>query len=315
MNKSAASPNPLPGVPIVESPFFDELSAAFADDAEALRVARDLNRDGYAIIDFPDADFDQRATALTRDLDKYFDWDNWRTNGGGMRVHDAWKFDANAKALAVNARVMNLLSRIYGRRAWPFQTLNFPVGTEQHYHSDSVHFSSYPERFMCGVWVALEDIHDDAGPLLYYPGSHRWPIYTNEHLGICGAHEPGIPGQATFEPLWRALVEKTGLKQTRFTPRKGQALIWAANLLHGGAPHRDRARTRHSQVTHYYFDDCIYYTPMHSDPLYGSVAYRRLMDISTGLDVPNQCAGHRVPDAFIDQVQYKMKADDTMTAG
>jgi hypothetical protein len=299
--------NPLRGVPIVESPFFDRLSASFADDPETLRVARDLHRDGFAIIDFPDPDFDARAAALRRDLDKYFDWPSWRASGGGMRVHDAWKFDANARALAVNERVRSILSRVYGRRAWPFQTLNFPVGTEQHYHSDSVHFSSCPERFMCGVWVALEDVHADAGPLVYYPGSHKWPIYSNEHLGICGAHEPGVPGQATFEPMWEQLVAHTGIAAQRFLPRKGQALIWAANLLHGGDVHRDRSRTRHSQVTHYYFDDCTYYTPMHSDPFYGSIAYRRLVDITTGNEVPNQCGGHRVPDAFIEQVQYHIK--------
>src|SRR5204863_8143515 len=44
--------------------------------------------------------------------------------------------------------------------------------------------------------------------------------------------------------------------------RKGQALIWAANLLHGGAPQRDRNRSRHSQVTHYFFEGCRYYTPI-----------------------------------------------------
>jgi len=190
--------NPLPGVPIVESPFFDVLSENFAEDAEALRIGRDLHRNGYAIFDFPDPDFAARADAIPRAMDQYYNWVEWCRNGGGMRVHDAWKFDANAKALAVNARVLELLSRLYGRRAWPFQTLNFPVGTEQHYHSDSVHFSSYPERFMCGVWVALEDVHEDAGPLLYYPGSHKWPVYTNEQLGICGAHDPGMRLSAFF---------------------------------------------------------------------------------------------------------------------
>jgi ectoine hydroxylase-related dioxygenase (phytanoyl-CoA dioxygenase family) len=224
-----------------------------------------------------------------------------------MRIHDAWKFHPSALALATNVRVLELLSLIYGRRAWPFQTLNFPVGTEQHYHSDSIHFSSAPERFMCGVWVALEDVHEDAGPLLYYPGSHKWPIYTHEHLGLCAAHQPGIPGQATFEPLWRELVQLSGIQPQRFLPRKGQALIWAANLLHGGDVHRDRDRTRHSQVTHYYFDDCTYYTPMHTDPFYGSIAYRRLVDITTGQEVPNQCGGYRVPEAFIEQVQYHVK--------
>jgi hypothetical protein len=304
---SAGLVNPLPGVPIVESPFFEVLSEQFAPDAELLRIARDLHRDGYAIVDFPDAQFESRASALCTDLDRYYNWDEWRAQGGGMRVHDAWKFDANARALAVNARIIDILSRIYGRRAWPFQTLNFPVGTEQHYHSDSVHFSSYPERFMCGVWVALEDVHEDAGPLLYYPGSHRWPIYTNEHLGICGAQQAGLPGQATWEPLWRELVRKNGIAQARFIPRRGQALIWAANLLHGGDRHLDRNRTRHSQVTHYYFDDCSYFTPMHSDPYFGSIAFRRLVDISTGREIPNQCGGYPVPEAFIERVQYRVK--------
>jgi len=306
--------NPLPGVPVVESPFFNVLAEGFAEDPELLRIARDLNRDGYAVFDFPDAAFGARAAALKRDLDQHYDWPQWREKGGGMRIHDAWKFHPDARALATNPRIVELLSRLYGRRAFPFQTLNFPVGTEQHYHSDSIHFSSAPERFMCGVWVALEDVHADAGPLLYYPGSHKWPIYTHEHLGLCAAQQPGIPGQATFEPLWRELVALSGIAPQRFLPRKGQALIWAANLLHGGDVHRDRTRTRHSQVTHYYFDDCTYYTPMHTDPFYGSIAYRRLVDISTGRDVPNQCGGYPVADAFIDQVQWRPKLPPAPTA-
>ena len=41
--------------------------------------------------------------------------------------------------------------------------------------------------------------------------------------------------------------------------------MWHANLLHGGAPQRDTSRTRHSQVTHYFFEGCRYWTPMLSD--------------------------------------------------
>src|SRR5439155_23973453 len=113
---------------------------------------------------------------------------------------------------------------MYGRRAFPFQTLNFPVGTQQHFHTDSIHFSSVPERFMCGVWVALEDITEENGPLVYYPGSHRWPIYAAEHLGQCLTTMDETPTQGIFEPMWRALVEAHGAKPQYFTARKGQAL-------------------------------------------------------------------------------------------
>jgi len=40
-------------------------------------------------------------------------------------MHDAWRFDANAKVLAANARGIELMSCLYGLRARPFQTLNF----------------------------------------------------------------------------------------------------------------------------------------------------------------------------------------------
>ena len=43
---------------------------------------------------------------------------------------------------------------------------------------------------------------------------------------------------------------------------RGQAIIWHPNLLHGGAEQLDSKRTRHSQVTHYFFSDCQYITPM-----------------------------------------------------
>jgi hypothetical protein len=178
--------------------------------------------------------------------------------------------------------------------------LNFPVGTQQHFHTDSVHFSSMPERFMCGVWLAMEDVDADNGPLVYYPGSHRWPVFTSEHLGrrLTGTGE--TPTQAIFEPMWRALVEAHGIAPQYFHARKGQALIWAANLMHGGAKQRDPQRTRWSQVTHYYFDDCAYYTPLLSDAVMGHIDFRRLVDISTGQTVPNRFAGQDVPETYID---------------
>lgn len=293
--------NPLPGVPAVESPFSEKIFASA--DAETRRIARCLEVDGFAVFDFPDAEFEKVADEIKSKLKGRFDWDFWfqtgHAAGAGLRLQDAWQFDDNVKRIACNRQVIDLLSRLYGRCAWPFQTLNFPVGTQQHYHTDSVHFSSIPERFMCGVWTALEDIDEDRGPLVYYPGSHRWPVYTNEHIGFCATGAARSISQTTFEPLWEALVEQLGVKPYHFLPKKGQALIWAANLLHGGSRQNSAALTRWSQVTHYYFEDCAYYTPMLSDPFYGRIAFRQLTDISTGKQVPNKYAGKTIPSDFI----------------
>lgn len=290
--------DPLPGVPRVESPFFDRFFAPGVTDDETLRIAQDLRDDGYAVIDFPEADFDAIAERIKANLTDRYDWAGWKGHGASLRVQDTWKIDGDVRSIATNAAAMDLLGRLYGREPFPFQSLNFPVGTQQHYHSDALHFSSMPERFMCGIWVALEDIGMDQGPLVYYPGSHKWPIYQNEHVGhTFGA--VGRTGQEVYEPLWNEMIETTGIKPHYFEAKKGQALIWAANLLHGGSPHRDRNKTRWSQVTHYYFKDCAYYTPMHSDPVIGLVSYRQPFNIKTGGTERNVYNGLTIPDRVV----------------
>jgi hypothetical protein len=162
--------NPLPGVPKVESPFFNRF---FKPGDPDYLVAKSLNETGYAILDFEEENFDDIAKNVIEDLDSKYDWSGWGTGGLGPRIAHAYKFSDSVKKISTNSKIMELLFRLYGRKAMPFQTLNFPVGTQQPYHSDSVHFSSFPERFMCGVWVALEDINLNNGPLMYFPGTHK----------------------------------------------------------------------------------------------------------------------------------------------
>jgi hypothetical protein len=303
--------NPLPGVPAIESPFFEKLFPPGKYSEEVMRVALDLREKGYAVIDFPDEEFDSVADKIKENLRDRYDWNHWQARGynegQGLRIQDAWTFDKNVRRLATNQKIIALLTTLFGRQAWPFQTLNFPVGTQQHFHTDSVHFSSVPERFMCGVWTALEDISSDAGPLCYFPGSHKWPIYTNEHIGVNASEMEQNITQGLYEPLWRGLVEASGVKEERFVAKKGQSLIWLSNLLHGGYKQADPNLTRWSQVTHYYFEDCAFYTPMTSDPFYGTIAFRSVVDLITGKLVENKYVGSPIPEEFIRATRTKPK--------
>jgi Phytanoyl-CoA dioxygenase (PhyH) len=297
----------LAGVPIVESPFFEQEADQF--EGELRRIACDLHERGYSVLNFPEPDFEQLAHNIKQDLSNRIDFAAWREGRvADLRIQDAWRFNEEVRRLATNKTLVDMLSRLYGRKAFPFQTLQFPVGSQQHYHTDSIHFSSTPERFMCGVWVALEDIDADNGPLIYYPGSHRWPIYTNEHIGIPAA-SAGAPYQHydKFIALWKALVDSSKLEAARFFAKKGQALIWAANLLHGGDVHRDRGRTRWSQVTHYYFEGCAYYTPLMSDPFCGEIFFREPIDVTDGRPVHNAVSGRCVPDTFMSAVSPSVR--------
>lgn len=295
MNQAASI---LPGIPLVESPLFEMALPQMGLSEPEQAVARQLHERGYAVVDFPDSDIDARIERITVDLASRYTVDVFDPAAikatGDQRLQDAWRFHDDVRAIAANDAVLSLLTRLYGRRAFPFQTLNFPVGTQQSLHSDAAHFSSLPERFMCGVWVAFEDIGPEAGPLTYCPGSHRWPIVTNAMIGRRGWQSSLNSAQTPFEAAWAAQVEASGTPLETFLARKGQALIWAANLLHGGSRQANPHLTRWSQVTHYFFDDCIYYTPAFSDELIGKLDMRTITNIATGAIQPNQLLGERV---------------------
>ena len=287
--------NLLPGLPLIESPLFFAQKASQKFTAEEERIATSLHEKGYAVFDFPDTHLEMRIDRIRRNLtpryDVNFDDPGSDKTIGARRIQDAWLFDDDVRAIAANAEVLELLSKLYGRRAFPFQTLNFPVGTQQGAHSDSVHFSSLPERFMCGVWLAMEDINADAGPLFYYPGSHKWPIMTNALIGRRGYGSALGSAQDPYGPAWRALCEAHSVQEETFLARKGQALIWCANLLHGGSCQNDPRLTRWSQVTHYYFENCIYYTPAFSDEALGRLDLRDVVSIGDLQARPNMYLG------------------------
>lgn len=290
--------NPLPGLPLIESSLFPLLKEEQGFSLEEARIADDLHDKGYAVLVFPDAEIDARIDRIKAALSPRYgiDFANPESDKttGERRLQDAWRSNKDVQAIAANQAMLDLLSKLWGRRAFPFQTLNFPVGTQQDAHSDSVHFSSLPERFMCGVWLAMEDIGPDAGPLFYYPGSHRWPIMTNALIGRRGHGEQLESAQDPYAHAWAALVEAHGACTDTFQARKGQALIWCANLLHGGSRQNDPRLTRWSQVTHYYFEDCIYYTPAFSDEALGQLQLRELVSVEDGRPRPNTYLGEPV---------------------
>jgi hypothetical protein len=195
---------------------------------------------------------------------------------GAVRVTDAWASSRHVRKIALAPRVLETLRLLYGAEPRPFQTLNFKVGTQQKPHSDSVHFNTEPAGMICGVWVALEDVDMDCGPLVYYPGSQKLPFASPSDVGIEVA-----PGQeavshqeyeSRYEPFIQEVIQREGLKPSYATLQKGQAVVWAANLLHGGSPVRVPGRTRRSQVTHYFFEGARLWTPLLSSP--GHTAWR-----------------------------------------
>lgn len=277
---------PDTNLPWIESPFFyAELQQAPLSEEDKAFV-KQFAEEGYIIFD-PKVDLTM-TDRIIETLTPHF-----RQPGVNGRIQDAWKFNEDVRRLATLETVYEKLRLLYQREPLPFQTLNFPVGTQQNTHSDMIHFNSIPQRFMCGVWIAFEDITDENGPLHYYPQSHKLPFYDMIDIGVKASDNREWKRQAmtyveNYEVFIQQMIDTLGLQKKVLNIKKGQAIIWASNLLHGGEKILKAGTSRHSQVTHYYFEDCVYYSPKLSDLAINKIYLTELQNIKTGEPLVNK---------------------------
>lgn len=105
--------------------------------------------------------------------------------------------------------------------------------------------------------------------------------------------EPVLPSTSPLEVRSGAAVG-LGIEPVEFHARRGDALLWTSNIVHGGRPVLDEGRTRWSQVTHYYFEDSVYYTPVFSDFVSGELLLKDVVDLTTLEPVPHRYGGRPV---------------------
>lgn len=178
----------------------------------------------------------------------------------GNRIMFAFRQSEALRSLGHDKRLTDILSALLHTPAVLFQSINFLKGSEQHTHSDSIHMTTYPLGRLAAVWIALEDIDASNGPLHYYPQSHLLPYYLNSDYDNEGnSWLIGDKTYAEYEQMIEEKIRESSLPKKIFTARRGDLLIWHANLFHGGQPHLDKSRTRKSMVFHYFGRDAVCY--------------------------------------------------------
>jgi ectoine hydroxylase-related dioxygenase (phytanoyl-CoA dioxygenase family) len=191
-------------------------------------------------------------------------------HGFGQRIGLFHSQNATSLQVALSPEVRDFLRFAFADEPLLYGSLTFETGTEQAAHQDSIFFFTDPEYAMAGVWLALEDVHPDSGPLFYYPGTHKWGVARAEQVWaarpdlhdrvkavswrrgdadarIALANELG----AAWHVLLHARIAKEGLQPVPVLIKKGDALVWHAHLVHGGLPRNNRALSRRSMVTHH----------------------------------------------------------------
>jgi len=228
-------------------------------------------RDGYMIVRATEQ-LEELVDGLVRDIDR-----EWETQEGraiysgpgkrrtimagldpalhrvpGYRISDAHGFSDYARRLTLVDSVFGYVNALFGEQAVAFQSLYFEWGSQQGLHRDPMFVRTTPPSALLASWLALEDIHSDAGPLLYVPGSHRYPWYEFvEGDVIVDKGNDRIEARQAFREKYLQDMAANGHQVVELTCRKGDVLIWHGGLLHGGKKHNDPSRTRKSLVTHY----------------------------------------------------------------
>jgi hypothetical protein len=225
--------------------------------AEEEATLRQFIERGYAVLPVPlddallarlDRDIDD---AIARKVDGYEYGTSQRVRNLHLRygaVNELWRHPA----------VMRYLELIFEVPARACQTLTSVFGSQQGAHQDTIHLTPFPQGYMCGVWVALEDVKPDSGELEVYEGTHRLPrVYMNGSGCPKVLDDDWSRFDHTVAQRWRDLLQEAKPPKVTYRPKRGTILIWHENLMHAGGVRLDTSLSRRSIVSHYFADGAI----------------------------------------------------------
>lgn len=275
----------LDTTPFVNSYFYENLKKKYGIN-EFTKYSDQLAADGYCIIDLEVET--KIIDEANKDIDNAISKNTYKKNSDAYhynenpRIVEGWKFSNSIKELAKNKKLLSLLEYCYQSKPIPFSTINFIKGTEQPLHSDEFHFGSLPHGYLTGVWIALEDIHEDSGPLSIAKKSHKLPLFSFEKIGLSiPKSEKEFKKFYTIYEEWvKEMIKINNLEIITPALKKGQCLVWSSNLLHGAYEIKNEELTRKSLVVHYHYEKCekIFF-PSHSNIEKGKLIERNLKDL------------------------------------
>lgn len=122
-----------------------------------------------------------------------------------------------------------------------YQSMLFDANPGTEPHQDCFYIDSEPRGALVGLWLALEDIDPRAGRFFVVRGSHR------------DVQVPGAEAMRNTDYLQAIAARMPGWTDAVVTPalRKGDAILWHGNLVHGAHLVADSRYSRKSITAHY----------------------------------------------------------------
>lgn len=162
-----------------------------------------------------------------------------------------------SKALAlasVNQQAVGFISNILGGPVAVLQSQAFLRGTNQPVHIDWPYINAQRKLpYLVVGWVCLEDTHPSAGPVTLFPGGHDQKL-----TGIFdwGGGQLTMSANSTrtasdFVSYVTDRMQSANIRPEPQLLRRGDILLWHANMPNGEIEIQDTSLTRRAMLVHY----------------------------------------------------------------
>lgn len=165
-------------------------------------------------------------------------------------IFDTYVNYESARRVCFHPKILRFLHLLFEERPVAFQQLLFQRSNGHPLHQDTAYVTLEKPLQMAATWVALEDVIEGRGELVYYDKSHRIP-----HVMLSNGTKRFDAQRDKLDEVVTSLRERCaaiGSDRRHFIAKKGDVFLWAADLVHGSADRtRPAEETRMSCVTHY----------------------------------------------------------------
>ncbi len=164
------------------------------------------------------------------------------------KLNNLFLMDEAIRSVALSPYLRRVMQALLAAEPMICNSLNFERGSQQDAHIDSWYMPAPTDDGMVAASISLDTVDDTNGPIFFYPGSHKIPPYrfSDGRLNLINDEFEACKSYVKSE------IEKRNLKLERLSSQPGDVFIWNGQMIHGGSPISDFARTRKSMVVHYW---------------------------------------------------------------
>ncbi len=179
------------------------------------------------------------------------------SNLGGWYCPTPYMYYRELRDICLYSPLMEVMKLLIGEEMGLHLNLTGWVSTTRDWHQDDYLNPPFVNSWYAAVWMALDDIHPDAGPFEFVPGSHKWPLLRRDLVWNYMEQEetlkPDWPivSEKICVPAFEDYIHRTNSKVETFLGKKGDVLIWHGRLAHRGSLAKNPNLARKSLIAHY----------------------------------------------------------------